>query len=115
MEAVLAVPTNKIDTLVESLKDKVANVTDRSSLEDPTRPTYRVTIEFKNGYELSIICGYGTYSTEGTYEVAVLEGDNGGFCGAKFDPDLFAYDDVAGHQTPEEVLTLARKVADVQG
>lgn len=67
--------------------------------------SFRMT--FANGYGVSVIMGEGTYCDKGatTAEVAVLA-PNGEFHQMPGESD-----DVIGHMTPEQVLSLMNEVA----
>ena len=60
-------------------------------------------LEFDNGYSVSVIYGGSSYSTTGTYELAVLK-DNA-VC---YDTPIT--DDVLGHQSKAEVTAIMAKV-----
>lgn len=53
-------------------------------------------LDFPNGYGVSVVCGDRSYSSDGTYELAVLR--DGKIC-----YDTFLTNDVLGWQTPEQV------------
>lgn len=54
---------------------------------------------FPNGYGISVINGYGTYSRKGTYEVAIIHEDH-----LTYNTPLT--DNVLADQTPEEINKL---------
>ena len=65
------------------------------------------TLEFDNGYGISVITGYGTYAdTENPYEIAVLK--DGSLC---YDTEIT--DDVIGYLTPNDVTEYMIKIQDL--
>ena len=55
------------------------------------------------GLTLSVVNGPGLYNTEGTHEIALFDTDG------EFVP-LGVYDDVIGHQPPEEINELIAEI-----
>lgn len=51
---------------------------------------------FPNGYGVSVVNSYGTYSSEGTYEVGIMHNDD-----LTYSTPLTG--DVLAYQTPEEI------------
>lgn len=65
----------------------------------------RTRIVFSNGYELSIVNGWGMHCDEATYEVAVIKDE-------KLDY-THTDGDVLGYQSPEEILRLATLISNL--
>jgi hypothetical protein len=62
----------------------------------------RALIYLKNGYQISVIKGFGTYSDDSTVEIAVFDLD-GEFC--------YLPDNVEGYVTPERLLEVINEVS----
>lgn len=86
----------------------------------------RFKLTFKNGYAVSVVNGYGTYSdnynnTElvlgkkpiiiGKCEIAIIKDEE--FCTKKF-IDIDSDDDVKGFVSPDELTEIFLKVANYQ-
>lgn len=74
-----------------------------------------VSVKYENGYGLNVIRGFGTYSSENTFEVAPIlwteEGDHGWtLIGKKM---LGWPDDIRGWQSEEDLLKLERFMASL--
>ncbi len=65
---------------------------------------------FPNGYGVSVIEGGASYTTGGTYELAVLKGKEG-YWGLTYDTPIT--DDVLGHQSPDQITSLMRSVQEL--
>jgi hypothetical protein len=64
-------------------------------------------LRLPNGYEISVIAGWGAYGGgEGLYELAILDAD-----GLTYETPIT--DDVEGWLTPEELSQVIQKVADL--
>jgi len=71
------------------------------------RKEFRDRMDFKNGWALSIICGPGTYSDEGTFEVGVL--DPKGNLNYEYTGG-----DVAAYQSIAEIEDLAKTISSLR-
>lgn len=65
----------------------------------------RTRVSFSNGYELSLVQGWGMHCDEGTYEVAVIKDEKLDYTHTE--------GDVLGYQSPEEVLSLATLISNL--
>ena len=66
----------------------------------------RAFLEFDNGYGISVISGKGTYSNEGTYEVAILYK-------GELTYNTHITGDVLGWQTPEQITEVIKQVQEL--
>ena len=67
----------------------------------------RAELNFDNKYGVSVITGGGAYATEDkTYELAVLKYD-------KITYSTNITNDVLGHQTPEEVTEIMKRIQEL--
>jgi len=65
-------------------------------------------LSFNNGYGVSVISGFGSYSSSGNpYEVAVLKGNN--LC-----YDTHITDDVIGHCDDAEVTKIMKQIQELK-
>jgi hypothetical protein len=65
----------------------------------------RTRVVFSNGYELSIVNGWGMHCDAGTYEVAVIKDEKLDYTHTR--------GDVLGYQSPEEILSLATLISNL--
>lgn len=87
-------------TLCSDLAYKIMPIESVEYVNGSTRN--RARIHLKNGYQISVINGFGTYSDDSTVEIAVFDLD-GEFC--------YLPDDVEGYVTPERLLEVINEVS----
>ena len=93
-----------------SLKNKPINI--KSITDKSDELTDRMRIEFKNGYQLSIIRGYVSYGYKsGLFEIAPFN-KNGDMDGNLFD-DNDKGDDVLGYCNKEKVEYYVNKIGNL--
>jgi hypothetical protein len=80
------------NNIFDILNDNIVDIEDLSD-----RYIKRARINLKNGYQVSIIRGYGTYSDENTFEVAIFDKDENILSG-----------DVLGYVTEEKIYEIIK-------
>lgn len=77
--------------------------------------TARARVHFENGYQLSVISGYGAYtSNDAQYEIAIFD-PSGNWSPQLFDDYNEGDDDVLGHQTEQGVTRYMNKIGSLGG
>jgi hypothetical protein len=107
-------PVNKLqilamanDNQIQALSNLIKEVRDTSDFMVKCR-----SVIFKNGYELSVIYGYGTYGSQsGLFEVAAFD-PSGEWCNDKLNPEQF-YKEPIGYCSPEEVVSYMFKLGNL--
>ena len=85
-----------------SIEEKIASVENKSN-----SLTTRMRVNFRNGYGVSVVRGFGTYGAEpGLFELAVLKGEE--LC---YTTPIT--DDVLGYLNKDEVVAYAIQVANL--
>lgn len=87
--------------------DGVVDIEDRSS-EIMLRRRY----QFDNGYEVSVIRGYGAYINQDKLEFEITVFDNGEWATKDFYPNH--YDDVLRGQTVEDICELFGRIKEIK-
>lgn len=87
--------------------DNIVDITDRSD-EYMLRRRYI----FNNGYEVSVIRGYGAYTQDNVLEFETAVFDDGEWATKDFYPNH--YDDVCGSQSIEDVCLLFERIAEIK-
>jgi hypothetical protein len=77
--------------------------------EHPSVPFFmkQARMDFDNGYGISVVNGQSAYSSEGTYEIAVMKG-------GQITYDTHITNDVIGYLLPEEVTEVMKDIQELR-